>query len=164
MLEGARVLFRRTIRVDKVIVIILVLAVAFVVLSSRRAFQDANAKVSLRDIGVSELIQQLRSDLEKMERARASHGSDAILRIKNVDVELNFVVKVDQQNKNELRFDVVTVGADQGMSLERSDKITLHMEIEPPNWVDVAPTPLSEGKDTKELPSVPLARNQNRRQ
>lgn len=155
MLAAVSTLLRRPVRLDKVLLIALAVGVGVVILSTQFAFHAAKAKVSSADIGVSNLIMQLRSELETMEQQRAAHQQDAILRIKNVDLELNFVVKVDQHNKNELRFEAVTVGADQGMSLERSDKITLHMEIESPEWVNVVPTRLSE-ENTKELPTVTL--------
>jgi hypothetical protein len=159
MLAAARMLLRRSVRLDKVLLITLAAGVGAVILNTQFAFHAANAKVSSTDIGLSKLIMQLRSELETMEQQRAAHQQEAILRIKNVDLELNFVVKVDQHNKNELRFEAVTVGADQGMSLERSNKITLHMEIAAPEWVNVIPTQLSEG-NTKELPSRPLKKSE----
>lgn len=122
-------------------------------------FRESDSYASRSDIGVSDLIQKLRSDLEKLETERASQGTAAIVRIKNIDLELNFVVKADQTNKGEIQFEAVTVGRENSASLERSDKITLHLEVEPPSWEYVVPSHLSIDDHTKELPAVPLERN-----
>jgi hypothetical protein len=158
MLETVKTFFRRPVRMDKALAAISILGVGFVLLTSRSPFRAANA--SSPNIGVAELIKKLKNELEKMEEERLLKGEDAILRLKDVDLELSFVVKVDQTNKNELHFEAVTVGTDQGMSLERADKITLHMEIEPPSWIDVEPSKAHLSVDgTTELPLVPLNRS-----
>jgi hypothetical protein len=160
MLETVKAFFRRPVRLDRALGVILIVVVAFVLLSSRSAFRAANARASSPDIGVAELIKKLKNELEKMEEERLSQGEDAILRLKDVDLELSFVVKVDQNNKNELHFEAVTVGTDQGLSLERADKITLHMEIEPPKWISVEPSKTHLPLDgTTVLPLVPLKRS-----
>jgi hypothetical protein len=140
---------------------ILVIVIIVLVLASRRAFHKAESRIDRPDIGVAELVQKLRQDLEKLERDRISQDESAILQIKSVDVEINFVVKVDQNNKNEVHFDAITVGQDQSLSLERTNKVTLHLEIEPPSWVSVQPStvPLSVDQNTRELPPVPLGRS-----
>jgi hypothetical protein len=150
-------LLRRSMSVERVVYIITVLFLAVGIYSSRKSINLARSQASQPDIGVGQIIRKLRSELGQLEAERLSNGDAALFRIKDVDLELNFVVKVEQSNKNELHFEAVTVGADQQASLERANKITIHMEIEPPTWTTLKPAHLSD-QDSTELPYVPLER------
>lgn len=160
MIATVKAFVQRTVRLDQALVILLVILMVGFLLSSRGLFRSAKTAVSSSDIGLSKLVTELRSELENMEQERASKQQSALFRIKNVDLELNFVVKVDQTNKNELKFEAVTVGLDQSASLERSDKITLHLEIDSPEWMDVVPAHLSVDDTAKELTAVPLGQKE----
>jgi hypothetical protein len=150
-------LFRRSMSLERVFYILTVLFLIFMVYSSHRAIGAYRSQTSQTDIGVGQIIRKLRLELGQLEAERLTNGDAALFRIKDVDVELNFIVKVDQGNKNEIHFDAVTVGADEQGSLERSNKITIHMGIEPPTWTTVTPAHLSDQNST-ELPDVPLER------
>jgi len=152
-------LFQKTIRLDHFFIFILFLIALVAIFRARIGFNSFNEKVYRSDIGVADIVQKLRSELGQMEANRISSGQAAILRIKDVDLELGFVIKVDQANKNEIKFEAVTAGSDQSTSLERSNRITLHMEIEPPTWAVLMPSHLSLDQNTTELPDVPLKRD-----
>jgi len=148
---------RQPVRLDALLSVV-VLSGGFLFLRPHRIFREADADVSRPGIGVSDLVQKLRSDLEKLETERASQDQAAIIRVKDIDLEVNFVVRAGQTDKSEIHLEAVTVGGENSASLERSDKITLHMEVEPPNWAYVVPEHLSIDSRTKELPAVPLER------
>jgi hypothetical protein len=123
----------------------------------RTDFHLAEASLTDSHLGVTKLIQELRTELEVMEVQRAATGQDAVFRIKNFDLELNFVVKTNSKNKNEIHYEVVTVGMDQELARERSDRIMLHMEMLPPQTMKIQPstTPIPLD-DVIELPPVPM--------
>jgi hypothetical protein len=156
--QALKAFFVRTVRLHWLLVAALAVSVIFLIINSILSHRAITSQVSGTDIGVVEVVRKLRSELGQLEAQRQASGDAAIFRVKDIDVELGFVIKADQSNKGEIHFEAVTVGGDQSTSLARSDKITLHMEIAPPTWNLVTPTQLSVDQNTKELPEVPLKR------
>jgi len=110
-------------------------------------------------LGLQTLVGQLRSELERMEEDRQSHERGALFEVKNFDLELSFVIKKSEKNKAEFETELATIGTERELGRENTDKITLHMELVPPESVVIHPAAVPvTGPDIVVLPPVRRAR------
>ncbi len=80
-------------------------------------------------LGLQTLVNQLRSELENMELARTTSGD--FFKLKDFDLELEFVVKRSSKETGKLEYQVVTAEMERELGSERTNKVTLHMEMAP---------------------------------
>ena len=110
---------------------------------------------SSRGLGIQTLVSQLRHELEQMEEDRLTHERGALFKVKDFDLELSFVIRKSQKDSAEIHPEVVTVGSEREFGRENTNKITLHMELVPPELVIIRPSekPIT-GSDIVQLPLV----------
>jgi hypothetical protein len=126
-------------------------------------YHRASVDTSGPQLGVTTLILHLRDELELLEQQRLKSGKESTFRIKDFDLEVNFVVKVKGNQKNGLNYEIVTAGTGHEFSRERSDKITLHMEILPPEPIFIPPSNARlSTTDTVWLPPVLATKEEKR--
>lgn len=77
-------------------------------------------------LGITELVNKVKADLVRAE----NDGTAKMFIVKTFDLEINFVVKARQSESGEIKYEVVTLGAENETSTEKVQKITLHMETE----------------------------------
>jgi biopolymer transport protein ExbB/TolQ len=107
-------------------------------------------------LGLTEYVESVRKDLERVEADRIKNGDPALFIVKDFDLDLNVVVKMSEKGTGKLESEVVTAGMEKALSRELTQKITLHMALAGPQNLDIpaAPTPLSTDDNTERLPTV----------
>jgi hypothetical protein len=78
-------------------------------------------------LGVTELIQQVKKELVEMEEKRVQTKEAPLFVVKEFELEVNFVVKENYNQKGDFDFKVVTVGNETDLGTEKTQKITLRM-------------------------------------
>jgi hypothetical protein len=74
-------------------------------------------------LGVAELINRVKAELMLTEK----DGSAPMFKVKNFDLEINFIVKSRQKAQGGFEYKVITVGGETEASNEKVQKITLRM-------------------------------------
>jgi hypothetical protein len=119
---------------------VLIGIVATWTISNFGAYTKARGETQAGDLGIADLAQRVRTDLEQMEAHRLASGKDAVFQLKDFDLEISFVVKVNRKSKGEISTEVVTVGAENEAGRENAHKVTLHMTPIPTQRFDTPPT------------------------
>ena len=107
-------------------------------------------------LGLQELVQNLKTELEQMESERLSNQRGALFHVKDFDLELSFVLKRSSKDSAKLEYEILTAESQRELGNEQAHKITLHMQAAPATPFQVAPstTPISTD-DAISLPLVP---------
>ncbi len=83
-------------------------------------------------LGIEPLVQQVRAELEAMDRGRVERGDPGIFALDSFDLELQFVAKQSMGANLGVELQVVTIGGDSQLATEEVQKITLHLKPLPP--------------------------------
>lgn len=151
-------LFRLQITVGQELLLLAFVAFAAVAwINWRTPAPAAAAPIDKRTtLGLQELVQSLKGELEQMESKRLSQQQGALFRIKDFDLELSFVLKRSEKDSSKLEYEILTAEMERELGAEQTHKITLHMEVAPATVVQTLPSaqPLSRD-DAVPLPFVP---------
>ena len=93
---------------------------------------NETAKVSKRSLGIKELIDSVRHELELAEDGRIKRGDPPLFEVKDFDMEIKFVVNKSLSNSGKLELSVVTLDGGKTESSELVQTIHLHMNVSAP--------------------------------
>jgi hypothetical protein len=82
----------------------------------------------VRVLGISELIQQVKGELEAAERQRLVRAEPPLFSLKAFDLEIHYVVTSSRSDNSEFTVQAVTLGGTTEWKTEDVQKIVLHME------------------------------------
>jgi Trypsin-co-occurring domain 2 len=83
-------------------------------------------------LGVADLIEQVKNDLESMDQKRIDKNEAPLFNVETFDLEINFVVRESQSGEVKGEYQVVTVGGRSEFSAEKIQKIVLHLKTAEP--------------------------------
>ena len=82
-------------------------------------------------LGLDTLLQQVKHDLVKVDSTGSANNEAKLFKLKNLDLELNFIVSEEHDKQTGLSYNVLTVSSDNKYSTEQVQKIMLHYDIMP---------------------------------
>jgi hypothetical protein len=149
-------IFKRQISIGSVFVALCIIGIALWMWHLSSEMPPSLSGSFARGLGLTEYVESVRKDLERVEADRIKSGDPALFVIKDFDLELNVVVKTSDKGKGEFQSEVVTAGMEKELSRELTQKIILHMALAGPQnlRIAVAPKPLSTDDQTERLPTV----------
>jgi len=116
-----------------------------IVLYRRWGANGSTTPASQPDLQIASLIENVKAELVRADEETRSRKEAALFQIHGFDLELNFVVKTVQSQKGEVKAEFLAVGADTETSLEKVQKITLHMvPVKSENIAGPPPAPISD--------------------
>jgi hypothetical protein len=92
------------------------------------------------DIGIPELINRVRQELIASEESRLENKLPALFVAKSLDLEISFVAKRSAELGSKVVLTAVEAGATVGLESEKTHKMTLHLEVQPPESGSIPPT------------------------
>ena len=107
-------------------------------------------------LGLQELIQGVKQELQRADLNRAANDEAALFRLRSFDLEISFGVKAVDKSKGQLEYKVVTIGSEHEFSRETTQKVTIHLDaIGPQKFTEDHPSvgPPSGG-DVIKLPKI----------
>ena len=108
--------------------VFLVYPFAAIWFSSRMGGPGTLSKNNVPNIELKNFIQQVKAELLATEEESRAKNEPVTLTLKNIDLEINFVVKRKAQAGGEASLEVVTLSNAAEAADERTHKVTLHME------------------------------------
>jgi len=127
----------------RIVVVVAALIGGFILgLTTDRVFSRGSA-ASLTDdggIGIPTLVEQVRQELIASDIRRTQSNMPALFTAKNVDLEISFVVKKSDSVGSKLALRVIDVDAKRSISSEKAQKMTLHLEIQQPEELNIPPS------------------------
>lgn len=117
-------------KTDLLIGIIILLLIALMIYNHWRIAPNNPERVD--GLGVRDLIEQVKSELKDAEKARIDKNEAALFKVKDFDLEINFVVGTHSTMSGGVNPPLIAVSANTEISSERIQKIKLHMETTPP--------------------------------
>jgi len=124
-------------KVDQLVLLVVIVLLTFVLARSWRR----DAPSGRPSLGLDRLVEEVRADLERMDRVRIAENREALFVVETFDLELNFVVREGTTSDASGHFEVVTVGGKSEYSSERVQKIQLHLKAQPDRHGRVPATP-----------------------
>ena|ERR1019366_9397132 len=158
-------LFRVRVAIGQELLLLALVAIAAAVwIQSRTPVSTALTPLEARtSLGLQELVQSLKTELEQMESQRLSEKRGALFRVKDFDLELSFVLKHNSKDSAKLEYEILTAEMQRELGNEQTHKITLHMEVAPPTIAQFPPsTKPIPSDDAVQLPFVPKAKGVKR--
>jgi hypothetical protein len=125
---------------------------------SRIGAQPALPADAGEGIGLSSLVNTVRSELVALQTERLQAGHEAVFSIDSFDLEIAFVVKQSDKTKGTVDAQVVTLETESEAVRERSHRVTLHLKPLPTEEIRVPAGPTAPEGDIQMLPQVPLGR------
>lgn len=80
------------------------------------------------ELGIDQLIAQVKADLEAAERTRLQEGKVPLFKVDTFDLEIHFAVRRSASSEAGARLEVVTLSGKTDVAAEKTQKITLHMK------------------------------------
>jgi hypothetical protein len=80
-----------------------------------------------QDIGISSLVEKVRTELRQAEDARINAQESSLFLLERVDLEINYVIKLSDTATAGIKLEPVTVGGQTETSSEKVQKVTLHL-------------------------------------
>jgi NTP-dependent ternary system trypsin peptidase co-occuring protein len=106
-------------------------------------------------LGIEDLVNRLRGELEQMEVDRVAAGKSALFEVKNFDLELAFVIKESEKQSGKIEYEVVTAEMEREVGREQTHKIILHLDLVPPQAIrSTTPTVNLNLDGAEELPAL----------
>lgn len=116
-----------SLKLEDIVLASVILLLAFI-LFHKYWKSDPASNVTDGTLGVAELIEKVKSDLEKVDRQRIERDEAALFNVESFDLEINFVVKEGQSTSATGEYKVLTVGGTSQVSSEKVQKIVLHLK------------------------------------
>jgi hypothetical protein len=113
-------------------------------LVGERLLSSRNVSSSLdinNGIGIPAFVQQVREELIASDIQRGRTNMPALFTAKSVDLEIAFVAKKSDSASGKLTLEVVDVDAKRELSSEKTQKMTLHLDIAQPEQLSIPPSP-----------------------
>lgn len=112
-------------RLDLIFGIAIMLLVFAIWVNHRRS---GTAKITASaELDVQTLIEKVRNGLVNAEQERLAKQGNAVLELKEVDLEINFVVEESYKGSGAVDLKVTTVGGESNSSSQATQKIRLHL-------------------------------------
>ena len=70
---------------------------------------------------------------------RISKNEAALFEVKTFDLEINFVAKTTEKESGEIKTELIAISGGNENTVERLQKITLHLETVPPKNLEIPP-------------------------
>lgn len=112
-------------KLDLILTIGIVLLLAGMLYNHRRS--NIISKDAATDLGVQDLIENVKTGLIESEQRRRDKNQAALLELKDVDLEINCVVKASGKGSGSVDLKVLTLGSEADVSSEKIQKVRLHL-------------------------------------
>ncbi len=111
-------------------------------LTADRVFSSSSTMSSTDDggIGIPSLIEQVRQELIASDIQRTKANMPALFAAKSVDLEISFVAKKSDSVGSKLSLRAVDVDAKRSVSSEKAHKMTIHLDIQQPEELNIPPS------------------------
>jgi hypothetical protein len=110
-------------------------------------------------LGLQELIEQVKSELIDAEKERINKNQQSLFILKDFDLEIKFTVNEKHEKSGKIEYEVVTIGGNESVSLEKVQTIKLHMIADTPSKYNVGPSDTVNDSINKiNLSPIPLAK------
>jgi Trypsin-co-occurring domain 2 len=86
-------------------------------------------------LGLQQVVEGLQNELENTELARINKARPAIFQLKDFDIELQVVAKVNDKISGKVEYQVVTAETEHEFGREATHKVTLHMGLAPQSLI-----------------------------
>jgi len=83
-------------------------------------------------VGISDLVRKVKKELANLEDSMANNNESAMFQLRDLELEISFVVHHDASGKIGGSYEVVTIEGTQGYSNEKVQKLILHWDAEKP--------------------------------
>jgi len=80
-----------------------------------------------KELQLTELIREVKEQIIEASRQAAARGEDPLLKLKDVDLEINYTVKVSGTTSGKAEFYVLTADNSTQTDLQRAQRIVLHL-------------------------------------
>ena len=102
-------------------------------------------------LGIKELVAGVKEELVKSEEERILRGEAPLFIVKDLDLEISFVIRASTKHSSGARFQVLVIDNELQTGAERIQKLTLHMTAVPPSAetqsLPATTKPLSNGRE-----------------
>jgi hypothetical protein len=102
---------------------------------ARVSISQASQQADIHDI-----IEKVRSELKQADEDRIRRNDAALFEVKSFDLEINFIAKTTEKQEGGVKTELIAISGGSESSLERLQKITLHLETVPPINMDIPPS------------------------
>lgn len=136
----------------------LIFLVALVPVLSRRLWIDTRVPPARKGMEISELIRQVKAGLESANAEAQKNNEAALFQAKTFELELTFVVEASTSTEGKTDYHLVAVDNTLEAKSERTQKITIHMDVVQPERVDkpaVVGGGRNQGESVKVMGSAP---------
>lgn len=133
------------------VVFFLLLLVAIVPILSRRLWIDTRVPSAQNGLEISELIRRVKKGLEAANAEANAKQEAALFKAKTFDLEVTFVVEASTSSEGKTEYHLVTVDNTLEAKSERTQKITIHMDVVQPERIV---KPAATDQPDKELRGV----------
>jgi hypothetical protein len=116
-----------SLKLEDIVLASVILLLAFL-LFHRYWRSEPESSLSDGTLGVADLIEKVKSDLETVDRQRIERDEAPLFNVDSFDLEINFVVKEGQSTSAQGEYKVLTVGGTSEVSSEKVQKIVLHLK------------------------------------
>ena len=110
-----------------------------VIIMYQHLFKEKIITKKSANLGVKELIEQVRNELLSIEKNKIDGVNVNIFQLKDFDLEVKFVVNEKESISGQVEFEMVTVGGESTITNEKVQTIKLHMTTIPPQQGEVGP-------------------------
>jgi hypothetical protein len=91
-------------------------------------------------IGIPELVAEVRKELIQSDLQRTKDNMPALFIAKSVELEISFVAKKADSAGSKISLEVVNLEGKRQVSAEKTQKMTLHLDIQEPKDLSMSPT------------------------
>lgn len=99
----------------------------------------AESSLAPHGIGIPEFVEEVRRELISSDMQRLANKEAALFEAKSVDLEISFVVKRTTDAGSKVTLEVVDLDAKSNLSAEKTQKMTLHLDIRQPLQENIPP-------------------------
>lgn len=129
---------------------VVLLAYFFIIRSTGELSKNEIKRCDTCGIGITDLVRQVKKELLALEDSMVNNNENALFRLKDFEMEINFVVRENTSTKLQGNYEVVAVEGSKDYGNEKVQKIILHWETEkplisaPPDPNYISDTPLDQ--------------------
>ena len=111
---------------DLIIGAIILILLAFLIYNHRKS--KTNPSLPEQGLNIKELINKVESELQKAEQEKIESKQSGLFLVKTFDLEISFLIKTRFTQTGTVEYDFIVVSAEDEVSTEQTQKITLHLE------------------------------------
>lgn len=125
-------------KLDIVLGIIILFLINF--LAYTHLFRSKNSdSQEVQEAEIHDIIEKVRTELKMADENRISKNEAALFEVKTFDLEINFVAKTTEKESGEIKTELIAISGGNENTVERLQKITLHLETVPPKNLEIPP-------------------------